>query len=313
MTDSGDHNQGDATQPNDAAIDNATPPPPAAPMDRWAAEHPWHPRIGPWFGYMILLTVIVLCQDYVLPPNVYDMLYGPLKVIQALAIGYLIWRWRRLVPEVNWHFHWLVIPISIFLTFGWVYLRWWMDDLRPPVADGQDVEPHQFETLFETSRALFWLGTIGHLLTMIIVVPMIEETFNRSLLLRSFHRAKETGIGFVQFLCDFPGVGDVLINTRLGMMATQRDPVFGKQFRETPLGELSAFGVIASTAVFALVHVPNDWPGSVLCGVTWCIMLRVTRHKGLGPIIWSHGMVNLLLWGYCIYLQMDGRPDWRFF
>jgi hypothetical protein len=56
-----------------------------------------------------------------------------------------------------------------------------------------------------------------------------------------------------------------------------------------------------------LVHAAVDWPGAVLCGVTWCVMLSRTAHLGLGPIIWSHALVNLLLWIYVVTHQ-----QWQF-
>ena len=63
----------------------------------------------------------------------------------------------------------------------------------------------------------------------------------------------------------------------------------------------------ASTAVFMLVHITADWPGAILCGVTWCLLLNRTRHLGLGPVIWSHAIVNLLLWLYVV-----SQAAWQF-
>ena len=45
----------------------------------------------------------------------------------------------------------------------------------------------------------------------------------------------------------------------------------------------------------------------VVCGVAYCLLLMVTRKKGLGPVIWAHGITNALLWVYTIQTDV-----WRF-
>lgn len=257
--------------------------------DCWAAEHVWHPRAGPWFAYMVLLALTVAARDH-LPES-----YGLLKVVQLALICGLIWRWRKLVPELTWRFHWLAVPVAIFLAMAWIWLNEQMIEVMKP-----DLPKSMFEKLHEDKVFYFWLAAIGHLLAMAIAVPMIEETFNRSLMLRSLHRPRQTATGLIQFLCDVPVLGDWLIHTRIGTRAAQADPMFAKQFEQIPLGQLSFFGVIASSIVFMLVHQRHDWPGAFLCGVVWCLMLRFTREKGLGPVIWSHALTNVLLWGYVI-------------
>ncbi len=283
-------------------MSNSTPPATgssASGLDAWAGQHAWHPRVGPWFVYMIFLTVALYARDW------QAAAYVPAKIVQTVAVCYLIWRWRRLVPELNWKFHWSVVPVSLFLTGAWIYLNKGTVALLPSLAPS---EPGYFEKLDDgTNVALLWTASVAHLVAMCTAVPMIEETFNRSLLLRSLSSARTTGIGVMQVLCDMPLIGDWLIHTKLGTRATQMEPVFGPQFEHTPLGALSVFGVAASSAVFALVHTMADWPGAIVCGVTWCIMLNRTRHLGLGPVIWSHAMVNLLLWGHVMY-----HREWQF-
>lgn len=248
---------------------------------------------------MVLLTAALFGRDW------QPALYVPLKLVQAAAVCYLVWRWRKLVPEINWKFHWLVIPVSLALTAAWIYLNELMHYLSP--VDPVDQEPNFFATLYAENQTLFWFAAAAHLIAMCTAVPMVEETFNRSLLLRSFSSAKRTGVGFMQFLCDMPVIGDWLIHTKAGTRATQQPPVFGPQFEATPLGHLTFFGVIASSLVFALVHGRHDWPGAIVCGVVWCLLLAKTRHLGLGPVIWSHALVNLLLWAHVVW-----HHEWRF-
>ena len=81
----------------------------------------------------------------------------------------------------------------------------------------------------------------------------------------------------------------------------------GDMFHRTPLGALSLFGVIVSTGVFMSYHVARDWPAAALCGVAYCLLLAATRQRGLGPVIWAHGITNALLWGYSVK-----TGDWQF-
>jgi len=83
--------------------------------------------------------------------------------------------------------------------------------------------------------------------------------------------------------------------------------MFTREFNRTPFGVLSVFGVIASTFVFMLSHFPRDWPGIWVCGVAYCLLLAATRHKGLGPVVWAHGITNALLWVYTL-----NTGNWQF-
>ena len=254
-------------------------------------EHPWHPRVAPWFVYLALLAVTLQVKDW------YDWAYVPLKVVQAAVVCYLVWRFRRLVPEITLRFHGSVVPVSAFLAVGWVALNAWTAKLFPQLVDAK---PTFFQAMAADHQSLFWLAATAHLVAMCTAVPLIEETFNRSLLLRSISDVRATGIGILQMLCDMPMIGDWLARTTAGVRARQEPPAFGDQFQKTPLGRLSVLGVTASTTLFMLVHATVDWPGAILCGLTWCILLNRTRHLGLGPVIWSHAIVNLLLWIYAV-------------
>jgi len=272
--------------------------PPALGSDAWAAEHPWHPRVTPWLVYMLLLSVALYARQW------QGWTYVPIKLLQMAVVVYLVWRWRALLPELTCRFHLAVLPVSVALVTGWIYLNGLMLWLFPSLAER---EASFFETLHGHDARLFWLAATAHLIAMCTAVPLIEELFNRSLLLRSLHRPRATAVGILQVLVDVPLLGDLLVRTRLGQAALQQPPVFAREFQATPLGQLSLFGVAASTAVFMLVHTTADWPGAILCGVTWCILLHRTRHLGLGPTIWSHAIVNLLLWLYVV-----SQGAWQF-
>lgn len=280
--------------PGGTAGDNTTDGGVLTQLDRWAQQHPWHPRIAPWMLYLALMSLALPLRSW------QAWTYVPLKLLQTALVCGLIWRWRHRVGELSLRFHWSVLPVSIALTALWIglgeaMLLWWPLPATEP--------PSFWQSLHAEQPGLFWLAAAAHLLAMCTAVPLVEETFNRSLLLRSLHRPGPTLTGILQFLIDMPLVGDVLRRTPWGKRAAAQGPVFGVQFEQTPLGALSPFGVFASTAMFMLVHQVRDWPGAIVCGVTWCLLLSRTRHLGLGPVIWSHALVNLLLWGHVIAWQ----------
>jgi hypothetical protein len=41
--------------------------------------------------------------------------------------------------------------------------------------------------------------------------------------------------------------------------------------------------------------------------VIYCLVLAATRARGLGPVVWTHGITNAALWAYTLYTD-----DWRF-
>lgn len=299
-------------------------------LDAWMAGHPWHPRLFPFAVYCAFLLPIDLARSH-LPAA-----YAPLYVLQCTVVVALLWRYRKLLPELTLAFHWSVIPSALVLTYAWVWLNHvmaqapdftalraqglgrftadlnqWM--LHPPAVDAQwrsptnyaDSEAQSFFQLMPATVA--WVSLALRLVGMSLVVPMFEELFTRSLILRSFLHPRPTAIGLVQAAHDMPLLGDLVQRHRLGWRAQAHPPVFGDQFNKNALGEITWFGVAFSTGVFLLSHHPRDWPGCVACGVVWCLMLRWTRTKGLGPIIWSHGLVNALLWAYTLH-----TGDWRF-
>ena len=264
----------------------------------------------PFALYMIFLMIVLFAQD--LSP--YS--YAPLKLAQFAIVIYFIWRWRKLTPELSWKFHWLAIPSSVLLFVAWIVLHWLsvgVFDLRMDALEqgrfislgaGSDRPAWADKSLGPT---VFWLASIAHLPSMLIAVPMVEEMFNRSLILRACHRPRQTAIGLLQVVVDLPVIGEWLIQTKLGGWVSSHGSVFSPEFERTGLGRLSMFGVAASTLAYMSVHHPADWAGCVLCGIVWCLLLAATRRNGLGPVIWSHALTNGLLWTYVIVCQ-----DWMF-
>jgi len=303
-------------------------------LDAAMADNPLFPRIAPFFLYLVLLALTGAVAERVAPA--YPILY----LLQIAAVVGLLWRYRRLLPELTLRFHWLAIPTGVIVFIAWVWLGMVIDEWpqvqRVGVADftqqlvhwtfdpasvaaGADGAGLSFvdtdsrdSSVFlrlglEEGAVLAWLAFIMRLIGMALVVPLFEELFIRSLLLRSLHSPRNTLLGVVQVAQDFPVIGDRLMGTRIAEEADQLPPMFEHEFNRVPLGALSVFGIAASTLIFTLSHAPRDYAGCIFCGVVYCLCLYFTRHKGLGPVVWAHGITNALIW---LYTLRTG--DWRF-
>jgi membrane protease YdiL (CAAX protease family) len=269
-------------------------------LDYLMAAHSWLPRALPYLLYVLLLPPIAWASD--LQPG----LYTPLYVIQCLLVAWLLWRYRHLTPELTIRFHWLALPVAAAVTAVWIIAGKLMVHAWPEALGQHD--PSLFEQMSPRVRGV---SLSLRLLGMTLLVPLFEELFVRSLLLRSLHRGKLVWVGLVQLACDLPLIGDWLIQSDLtadyAEKAQTHEPVFEVEFQQTPLGQLSVFGVAASTLIFAMGHHLRDWPAAIVCGVLFCLLLRVSARRGLGPVIWAHGLTNAFLFAYCVYMG-----DWQF-
>lgn len=323
----GGEGSGDVTKPQAAGALGS--------LDALMAEHVWHPRFIPFLAYLLLLTITGFVSE------AWAWTYPILYVAQCGVVVWLLWRYRKLLPELTIKFHWLAIPVGVGVAYAWVWLGMVVEEapqvghdgignftsnlnqfmMTPEVAneiagpdgkafhfrDAANSTQSMFDAMHQVSPAFFWSAFVLRLLGMSLVVPLFEELFIRSLILRSMSNAKETGMGMLQVMADFPVVGDWVLNSERGQKAEDSPPMFTKQFNETPLGKLTIFGVIISTLVFAVNHVPRDYLGCVMCGVAYCLLLAATRKKGLGPVCWAHGITNACLWWYTLHTD-----DWRF-
>ncbi|MCC7147018.1 MAG: CPBP family intramembrane metalloprotease [Phycisphaeraceae bacterium] len=290
------------------------------------ASNPWHPRLAPFAVYLLILAIIDVARDQA------AWTYPGLYVVQCGVVLWLLWRYRSLLPELTVRFDWLAVPVGVGVFVAWIGLGWWMAgewDVRwQALLDGRFLPTFDYTALGQTPSpratdlaqgpldfrdpqimgpAVGWIALSVRLLGMSIVVPLFEELFIRSLCLRSFAHYRTTAIGTVHFLMDLPLIGEWLMHTSIGERAARHQPVFGEVFLRTPLGALSIFGVVASTLVFMIHHPLRDWPGTWVCGVAYCLLVWATARKGLGPVVWAHGITNALLWIYTL-----GTGDWQF-
>lgn len=293
---------GDNTFSGDAVSDPPSPRPPPSDiyalrrLDAWMAEHPWHPRVLPFVAYVGFLAIIDSARTA--HPATYPFLYA----LQCGITLALLVRYRTLLPELNLRFHWLAVPVGVGVFAAWLALGYGMIALAPRYFDSP--QPQYFN---EMPPLLHQVSLVLRLVGMAAIVPMFEELFVRSLLLRSFNHWRRTGIGVLQVLQDLPVIGEWILRTPVSARTVNHPPIFGNEFNRIELGRLSWFGVFASTAIFTAHHIPRDWPGCVVCGVAYCLLLSATRARGLGPVIWAHGITNAALWLHALMTD-----DFRF-
>lgn len=273
-------------------------------LDGWMARNPWHPRVTPFLVYIAFLPLISLGRSWSL--TTYPLLYA----LQTGLVAWLLWRYRRLLPELTLRFHWLAVPVGVGVIAAWIALGEVMIALSPSWF-GPEGQPHYFEQMRQQSAGLYWLSLVLRLLGMSLLVPLFEELFVRSACLRGLHSARKTGVAMVQLLEDVPLVGEWVMESKLGKRFADHPPMFTQQLTQQPLGALTAFGVTASTLVFMVNHVMRDWPGAIVCGLAWCALVGWTnragkRPLGLGPVVWSHAVANACLWAWCVWYG-----DWK--
>ncbi|MDH3582849.1 MAG: hypothetical protein OER86_01395, partial [Phycisphaerae bacterium] len=151
-----------------------TDPDRRAALDRWMADHPWHPRLLPLFVYVVFLMGIGAATDW--QPQIYPLLYA----LQCVVVAALLWRYRSLLGEMNFRFHWLAVPAAAAGAAAWIGLGRAMMDLWP-----QHFAPEAPPTSFmdDMGPAVGWTAMGLRLLGMSLLVPVIEELFYRSALL----------------------------------------------------------------------------------------------------------------------------------
>lgn len=272
-------------------------------LDPFMTKRFWAPRLIPFLVYAGFLFLFIFIREPF--PWAYPFVYA----LQCGLVAWLLWRYRHLLPELTISFHWLAVPVGLGVAAVWIWLRFQTVRLIPFLA--HDKPPESF---FQTmGPALGWLALAERLVGMAILVPLFEELCMRSLMLRCFHRPRLTLIGLLQILEDIPLIGDWIITTSLGDRVSKYPAVFKTEFHSTPLGRLSLFGVAASTLIFTVHHAPIDYPGCIVCSIAYCLLLRSTAHKGLGPVCWAHGITNATLWFYTLYTHFyTPTPDWQF-
>lgn len=272
-------------------------------IDRWAAAHPFHVRVLPLIAYVAFIPLIGLARDLHESGIGHPIAY----VLQCGIAGYLIYRYRKLMPELNLKFHFIAIPVGIASAYLWIVLGQWMGELNPERwgEPGMDF----FE---EMNESVAWVSFILRLIGMTIIVGMVEEVFFRSALMRGLHRPIPTRDALVQILTDVPVLGSYLLNSKTIRKIDKQRNLLLNEFNNNPLGVISLFNLIIVGIIWSILsHGIRDWPGTIVCAFTFGFVVywtnRGDKKLGLGPAVWTHAITNAGLWAYTIYAD-----DWRF-
>ncbi len=270
------------------------------------AANPWHVRIAPLMVYILILALIGALRDW--QPWTYPLVY----TAQCGLVVWLLWRYRRMLPELSATFTFSAAVVGSVVFVVWMGLGFGMIAWFPRAFGGE----RGYNFFAEMSEPLAWTTLSLRLLGMSIVVPLFEELFHRSCTLRSFHSFRRTAVGGMNLLQDMPVLDDLLRNTDLARRAGRHDGVFAGEFHRWPLGSISLWAMFASSFIFMLAHGVRDWPACLFCGFAYCGLVwwtnRGDRKLGLGPAIWAHGITNAQIWLYTIITHMIGIGDWRF-
>lgn len=320
-------------------------------LDRWMAANPWHPRATPFFIYMLAILAGGLITDGAFGLPELTALKPAVYTVQIGLVVFLLWRYRKLVPELNLKFHWLAVPTGIGLLFAWVYLGYatiWMSRALQGIPVVETIaaflvdpklpmNPDEAAALMDKGQAQpnwildgrssygdawYWTTMTLRLLGMSLVVPLFEELWVRSAVLRGVFSPGKTKLAMIQLASDLPIVGDAIAHSAIGRRAAQEPAYFTRQLIETRVGQVSYFAIIVSTLVFMLAHQRRDYLGCIACGVVWCGLVWWTNKPkkgeawseqpaggryGIGPIAWSHGITNAALWAWTLYTN-----DWQY-
>ena len=151
----------------------------------------------------------------------------PLKT--ALAAG-MLWYFRKEYTELkDWRFHWSAVPIGLLALVIWIGL----DSFYPKTAAVTGFNP------FTTGNVVSdWLMAAVRLGGSALVVPVMEELFWRSWLLR--------------FLID------------------------RTDFRRVAVGQFTWFSFLISILLFGLEH--DRWLAGIITGVLYCGLVYAHRE-----------------------------------
>ena len=234
------------------------------------------------------------------------------------------------------------MPTGVGLLFAWVYLGYFTNWLSHQLMDvpgvnmvsnylvptdaNDPLNKNPRHTFIDNKDALgdawYWTTMSLRLVGMSLVVPLFEELWVRSAVLRGTFNPAKTKMAVLQVAQDLPLIGDRIANTEAARRAAQQPPMFTEQLRETRVGQITFFSIVISTIVFLLAHQQRDYLGCVACGVVWCWLVWYTNKPkkgetwddqpaggriGLGPIVWSHGITNATLWAWTLW-----TGDWQF-
>ncbi len=206
-----------------------------------------------WWHYVVPFGIFILLTEI---GNLFPELTYWFYTLKTILVGLLLFFWRRFYAELWMKSHPRDIAIGILAGLG-VLLFWvGMEGYLPQLSESKGISPY----LTEGRKSIIFLNIFFRLLGTALVVPVMEELFWRSFLMRYF---------------------------------------INKKFYEVPLGTYTHFSFWAVAVLFALEHfriIPGLLAG-VTYGwlICWSKNLRVSivshlvTNLGLGIyVLFTH-------------------------
>jgi len=116
-------------------------------------------------------------------PAIYPITYAVKVVVVALA---LIVLWRH-YTKISWRYWWLGVIVGVIGTFQWIGMQLWLQNHSEFFKPSPEVF-NPFEIFH--SPAAVWSFIVVRMIGAVIVVPVMEELFWRSLLMRWLQSAQ---------------------------------------------------------------------------------------------------------------------------
>jgi hypothetical protein len=185
--------------------------------------------------------------------------------IKTIAIGGLLWSWKRMIPEMRWAFSIEGLAVGLGIAALWIGLEhhvlsleeiW---NLARKLVTGQVSEPPKAEppwnpvAFFAGAPILGWGFVAVRVLGRSLVVPAMEEVFYRSFLYRY---------------------------------------VANPKFIDVPLGVWHSVAFAVTCGLFSFSH-PNQWLAALICAAAY--QWLVIRKQRLGDAILAHATTNLAI------------------
>ena len=95
-----------------------------AQLDSTMLSHPAMPRVIPYFLYVAGITANGMLDEYLSKKGI-EFAYPIGYTIICLFTAFVIFRYRKLTPEINFKFHWLAIPTGLGVIVAWIGLGWY--------------------------------------------------------------------------------------------------------------------------------------------------------------------------------------------
>lgn len=211
---------------------------PAAPPQAPASTHAWWPYVAPMVAFLVLgsLEGYLPSRDGGPHPAYYPLAYAAkMAVLTALMVAGRV-AWRDLSPRPGTRAVALAALVGVAVTVGWVLLER-IGYPKPRFISGD--RPAFNPTSLRGAARIGFLAV--RLYGLVLVVPLMEELFWRSFLMR------------------------VII-----------DP--DADFRRVPVGRVTLPAAAITSALFAAAH--PEWLPALLTGLAWAWLLHFTRSLG---------------------------------